>query len=449
MDSLEFTQPVSPLISLNGSSPEFDYTAFLQDQDVDFFIEDSASHSAVAQSASSPSNTSPVELGSSKNGPSQKQRLERRGHTKSRRGCYNCKRRRIKCQETRPACGHCVKTGLSCEYPAVPQVVHQPQHQIPIFSLQDMRFFQHFLLSSTPHHPLGNESIWTHEVPCLSQTYEYLMHAILGLAASDLMVHDASLVTCAMAHRLKAIKAIKKSLTEVPKTNTFEEGNALMATCFALTFQSVMLDDGMAEYMTFIRGIMIVAIQMYCKNAKFMFKNFLGEDQMALLKPLMEQVPSMNTEWIDMAVNGIRALQPLCKHPVEIEYHNMLVDMAEALYTSPFYAYQILCRHYGWWMQLAHEDFSYLININNSTCTLLGSHWIALKQIMATITEKEHEVASQQDTSQRRDMDLGIIRWLKYLNRQVIPEYQAYNHWPLWVEAQLDQDMAIFGKGPH
>lgn len=25
-----------------------------------------------------------------------KQRLERRGHTKSRRGCYNCKRRRIK-----------------------------------------------------------------------------------------------------------------------------------------------------------------------------------------------------------------------------------------------------------------------------------------------------------------------------------------------------------------
>jgi hypothetical protein len=29
-------------------------------------------------------------------GSSQKQRLERRGHTKSRRGCYNCKRRRIK-----------------------------------------------------------------------------------------------------------------------------------------------------------------------------------------------------------------------------------------------------------------------------------------------------------------------------------------------------------------
>lgn len=89
------------------------------------------------------------------------------------------------------------------------------------------------------------------------------MHAILGLSASDLMVQeDPSLVTFAMTHRLKAIKAIKKALSETPKTNTFEEGNALMATCFALTFQSVLLDDGMAEYMTFCRGIVLVAIQM-------------------------------------------------------------------------------------------------------------------------------------------------------------------------------------------
>ena len=55
----------------------------------------------------------------------QRQRLERKGHTKSRRGCFNCKRRRIKCQETHPACGHCVKMGLKCEYPAAPQITHQ------------------------------------------------------------------------------------------------------------------------------------------------------------------------------------------------------------------------------------------------------------------------------------------------------------------------------------
>lgn len=30
-----------------------------------------------------------------------------------------------KCQETHPACGHCTKTGLKCEYPSTPQITHQ------------------------------------------------------------------------------------------------------------------------------------------------------------------------------------------------------------------------------------------------------------------------------------------------------------------------------------
>ena len=80
----------------------------------------------------------------------------------------------LKCQETRPECGHCVKTGLRCHYPATPNVTHQPKYQIPLFSLQDMRFFQHFLLSCFPHQPLGNERIWKHEVPCLSQNVSRL-----------------------------------------------------------------------------------------------------------------------------------------------------------------------------------------------------------------------------------------------------------------------------------
>lgn len=44
--------------------------------------------------------------------------VPRKGHTKSRRGCFNCKRRRIKCSETHPECNHCIKAGLHCEYPA-------------------------------------------------------------------------------------------------------------------------------------------------------------------------------------------------------------------------------------------------------------------------------------------------------------------------------------------
>ncbi|KAJ6183704.1 Zn(II)2Cys6 transcription factor [Penicillium mononematosum] len=40
----------------------------------------------------------------------------RRSHTKSRLGCGNCKRRRIKCDETGPECINCVRHSIKCNY---------------------------------------------------------------------------------------------------------------------------------------------------------------------------------------------------------------------------------------------------------------------------------------------------------------------------------------------
>ncbi|KAH7057064.1 hypothetical protein B0J12DRAFT_402882 [Macrophomina phaseolina] len=40
----------------------------------------------------------------------------RKGHRKSRTGCANCKRRKIKCDESRPECGNCVKHRIRCDY---------------------------------------------------------------------------------------------------------------------------------------------------------------------------------------------------------------------------------------------------------------------------------------------------------------------------------------------
>ncbi|KAB8273920.1 hypothetical protein BDV30DRAFT_226267 [Aspergillus minisclerotigenes] len=40
-----------------------------------------------------------------------------RAHTKSRHGCERCKRRRIKCDEAGPPCGHCAARKADCRYP--------------------------------------------------------------------------------------------------------------------------------------------------------------------------------------------------------------------------------------------------------------------------------------------------------------------------------------------
>ncbi|KAL2133349.1 hypothetical protein VTI74DRAFT_2513 [Chaetomium olivicolor] len=498
-----------PLLAIDSSEPvDFDYGAFLPDQQDIAYLGDESSGSSTSpphsttspgsatlsdaplqtlaprQQHLSPSVAFAIQPRGSATGrasprspgapPQQKHRLERRGHTKSRRGCFNCKRRRIKCQETRPACGHCLKQGLKCEYPALPSVVHQPQHQVPIFSLQDMRFFQHFLLNCYPHHPIGSEHLWTHEIPCLSEKYEYLMHAILGYAASDLLsTSDPGLLEAAMTHRLKAIKAIKKSLSAAASsssssssssccssstaqsscgsgTDMFEEGNALMATCFALTYQSVHLDDGMAEYMTFIRGIMIVAIQMYIKGAKLLFGQMLGDKQKEMLEPFMRDVPLVEKSWVDAAVEAIQGLEGLVQgegREVERKYWELLLEMGKACWESSWKGYLALSEHYTWWMMLPHDKFQRLVDPDNQVAILLGSHWVALEQIMATITDAEYKAAAKMPAKKPEGtVSLGTIRWLKWLNAQLDSEHVVYNQFPLWVEAQLDKDRSFFGR---
>jgi hypothetical protein len=163
------------------------------------------------------------------------------------------------------------------------------------------------------------------------------MHAILGYSASTLLCTDRSLAATAMDHRLKAIRSIKRVLADVPQTDFYEQGNALMATCFALTYQSVLLDDGMIEYMTFIRGLVIVAIQMYIKGSKLMFGELLGEKQTEKLAPFMKALPLIEKDWTDRAVAGIRGLEGLViqeGREVERRYWELILKMGEELKVS-------------------------------------------------------------------------------------------------------------------
>ena len=163
------------------------------------------------------------------------------------------------------------------------------------------------------------------------------MHAILGLAASELIHTDASLTTAAMNHRVRAIRAIKKRLSEPGRANTnYEEANAMVATCFALTFQSVSLEDGLAEYMTLIRGIVIVGMQMAFSGIKPVFDNFFENRDAELLAPYMETLPLIQRSWADAAVDSISNLRPLCVLPIETEYVDKLLSITEKLYTNSF-----------------------------------------------------------------------------------------------------------------
>jgi len=96
---------------------------------------------------------------------------------------------------------------------------------------------------------------------------------------------------------------------------------------------------------------------------------------------------------------------------------------------------------------LPHDQFQRVIDHSNQASVLLAAHWIAVKQIMSLITEKEWDArAKSPEPKAENDMGTGIVKWLKYLNRLVDNEHAKYNTWPVWVEAQLEQDPRCFGR---
>lgn len=105
---MEHMQHFPPGILTYPDPSDFDYSTFLQQAEEIPFHDPSHSTSAGTISESSPGQATPPspdgqsvsgsggDMSVARRQATQKQRLERRGHTKSRRGCYNCKRRRIK-----------------------------------------------------------------------------------------------------------------------------------------------------------------------------------------------------------------------------------------------------------------------------------------------------------------------------------------------------------------
>lgn len=122
-----------------------------------------------------PSTSTPDHSGSQLSVRVRRKPIPRKGHTKSRRGCYNCKSRKVKCQENVPICLNCSRIGLVCEYPEPAQVLirrpapaplpspEPPIQAIPaptMFSVDDLRFFHHFVVTAYPPLPIKRGDIW-------------------------------------------------------------------------------------------------------------------------------------------------------------------------------------------------------------------------------------------------------------------------------------------------
>jgi hypothetical protein len=168
--------------------------------------------------------------------------VPRKGHTKSRKGCLSCKRRRVKCPETLPECDNCRRLGLSCHYPkgnegprfsvsssssassSSPKMTETHRRMGPVaaaaamlgatfttgkparpisvlptsFSVDDMRFFQHFLCTAYPPLPIEGNDVWK-EVAAISHDVSTIF-PLLSCSSTTLCRGAPSLCKCTRSY---------------------------------------------------------------------------------------------------------------------------------------------------------------------------------------------------------------------------------------------------------
>ena len=158
---------------------------------------------------------------------------------------------------------------------------------------------------------------------------------MLALSASDIAETNPSpnrseLKCVAMSHRVKAIASLNKAIGK--PIASVEEGNAMIGACFSLVFQSTLINDGLVEYMTFIRGVVVVSIHMGARNIGFLFEHML--DQADVVASELTEAPLIDPEHAHGACRSLELMYPLIQNPKEKEYYEYLLSAARACFTS-------------------------------------------------------------------------------------------------------------------
>ncbi|KAL2019194.1 hypothetical protein VTK56DRAFT_9994 [Thermocarpiscus australiensis] len=361
--------------------------------------------------------------------------IPRKGHTKSRRGCFSCKRRRVKCQETLPECSNCKRIGLVCEYPesrsllSLAHVSSSPsaplQSTPALFTSNDLRFFHHFLVTAYPPLPILGDSIWKN-VAALSHSYDYLMHAMLGLAASHLDLYGGNCSSEALVHRVKAIQLLNQALS-MPSAST-AEGDARYAAIFALTFQASCMPDGMTEFLAMTRGCHIVGRTSMMVYEDSLFYDFTPGGYADSVRRLIGgAAPSLEAGQeilVDEFLKSLRALAPLCTSPLEVKFLAATERIANLARVSLVEAYAQFASPYSLLNNSSNEEFAPFIDPDSHPAQLLLIHFILIEFAIG-------DVALGPVGARFAFRKKTCVAWMERLAAGLPDEYKQYTDWPM------------------
>ncbi|KAI5462071.1 hypothetical protein BGZ63DRAFT_403337 [Mariannaea sp. PMI_226] len=274
-------------------------------------------------------------------------------------------------------------------------------------------------------------------LPCnlanLSQ-HDFLLYSMLALSLSHLAAAQPSspqLKFAAMGHRVKAISSLNEAIGR--PIESLEQANAMIATCFSLSVQSTVLEDGLVDFMMFLRGVVAISIYMRQKGFKFLFHHMFDLTE-AVASELSGSVLT-NSSYARGVCRSLELLHPLVQSTTEVECHRLLLSAAKALFTSSREAYISLSEVYSLFSyHMSQEEFSHFINPSNEVGKLLQTHFVALRLIMTPIISKE---SFGRKVSTVVEADKTMSQWLGTLVKDVKPDMKKYFEWPIWLHSEV------------
>ncbi|KAK2796768.1 hypothetical protein FQN50_009449 [Emmonsiellopsis sp. PD_5] len=415
--------------------------------------------------------------------------ISRKPHTKSRTGCFSCKARRIKCPETRPICGNCKSKNLNCVYPSpgqqqvtrqlrpnnitngnassngndgqgqddfAPAVPAVSLQAVPTtFTLDDMRFFHHYMIAAHPYLPFGCDAVWVAEVPLLAHQHDFLMHAILSLAASHLSLFTQSPPNnAAITHRGHALRGLHQSMAKPLPHLPIQQLNAMLATCYILTMQSSYMMDGFVDFIVMVRGCSQVGRQIFhrCCGTDAASMIPLSDPDFRVLYPhLLDDSLLVDAEAVQRGLDGVKGMEKLIWHEWDRRYHASIVSAFEALRRRDWMqAFSSFQQTYMVWCLMDESHFQHSVispptaggkeGHGNEVFLILFCHFSALQAVMMPIIL--HAIP------ERARYPLALlpqIKWVMDICERLPGEFVRYVAGPLEVVEKLSGRYGVFG----
>ncbi|KAH7141904.1 hypothetical protein EDB81DRAFT_723144 [Dactylonectria macrodidyma] len=366
--------------------------------------------------------------------------VQRRSHKKSRNGCRNCKRRRIKCDENKPVCKNCSRCSIPCDFNpnnsinsaasaasaananaprkrgrplkkwtaslSIPEtgsadspspldpalsLTETPGHPQPL-NVEDLQLFHHYMSNTSL--TFGDNVLWRDKVPRLAFENHFLLHLMLSISALHLARLRVLEVTkyeqLAEAHSSLALREVTDILPRISRKNCSALYIATVLVCnytFAKTPKKghllVVAEGTEVAWWVLFRGVRFVIETM---GLPAIFSGHLGP----FPPENSTEIPQSDDDkgyipWEEPLSN----LEGLIANWEELEYENLdiirkgLVDCFNNVYGT---AEKPADRTYGKthvvmrWLWFLEDGFINLVKLKTPPALVLLAHFAVLLQ---------------------------------------------------------------------